>query len=117
MIIKVLLIAGLASAAILLLRGRSSALGLLLRRSMVVVTILTGIVAVLFPDGVTRVANAVGVGRGTDLVLYGLCVAFLFVSIATALRITALHDNTVELARKISLLEAELHDREHQRSA
>jgi small membrane protein len=115
-IIKVLLLVGLAGAAILLLRGRRSALGLLLRRSMAIVAILIGGLAVLFPDAVTMVANAVGVGRGTDLVVYALCVVFLFVTIAQNLRITELHDRTVELARKHALLEAELHERETQAS-
>jgi small membrane protein len=112
MIIKLLLVAGLAVAALMLLRGKRTALGLLMRRSLTIGAILLGIVAVLFPGLVTRAANAVGVGRGTDLVLYALCVAFLFVTIAQNLRITELHDRTVELARRQALLEAELHDRQ-----
>jgi hypothetical protein len=111
-IIKLLLVAGLAAAAFLLLRGKRSALGLLMRRSLALGTILLGILAVLFPALVTRVANALGVGRGTDLVLYVLCVTFLFVTIAQNLRISSLHDRTVELARRQALLEAELHERE-----
>jgi small membrane protein len=111
-IIKLLLVAGLAAAAFMLLRGKRTALGLLMRRSLTTGAILLGIVAVLFPGLVSHAANAVGVGRGTDLVLYALCVAFLFVTIAQNLRITELHDRSVELARRQALLEAELHDRE-----
>ncbi len=112
MIIKLLLVAGLAVAAVMLLRGKRTALGLLMRRSLALGVIALGVVAVLFPGLVTEAANAVGVGRGTDLVVYVLCVVFLFVTIAQSLRITQLHDRTVELARKQALLEAELHDRE-----
>ncbi len=112
MIIKLLLVAGLAAAAFLLLRGKRSALGLLMRRSLALGAILVGVVAVLFPGLVTEAANAVGVGRGTDLVLYLLCVTFLFVTIAQNLRMTGLQDRMVELARKQALLEAELHERE-----
>jgi hypothetical protein len=110
-IIKLLLIAGLAAAAFLLLRGKRTALGLLMRRSLALGAILLGIVGVLFPGLVTEAANAVGVGRGTDLVVYALCVTFLFVVIAQNLRMTELRDRTVELARRQALLEAELHDR------
>lgn len=113
MIIKLLLVAGLAAAAFLLLRGKRSPLGLLMRRSLALGAILLGILAVLFPGLVTEAANAVGVGRGTDLVLYVLCVTFLFVTIAQTLRITALNDRMVELARRQALLEAELHEREN----
>lgn len=116
MIIRILLIGGLALAALMLMRGGGSALGLLMRRSMAVLSILVGIAAVLFPGAVTQVANAVGVGRGTDLVLYVLCVAFLFVTISLTLRLSALQDRTVELARKIALLEAEMHERDREQS-
>lgn len=111
MLIKLLLVAGLAGAAYLLLHGRSSALGLLLRRSITLGAILLGALGVIFPGTVTAAANAVGVGRGTDLVVYALCVTFLFVTIAQNLRITELRDRTVELAREQALLEAELRDR------
>ena len=36
-------------------------------------------VAIMFPPLVTRLANLVGVGRGTDLVLYGFVVGSIFV--------------------------------------
>jgi hypothetical protein len=59
------------------------------------------------------VAALVGVGRGTDLVLYALCVAFLFVTIALYLRLNEMHDRYVELARRLALHEA-LHDTPHE---
>ncbi len=110
MLIKVLLIAALAGAALLLVRGRPSALHLLLRRALTLAAIGAGTVAVLLPDVVTEVARAVGVGRGADLVLYVLCVTFLFVSIGLYLRLADLHDRMVELARRHALLEAEVRD-------
>jgi len=111
-IIKLLLVVGLAAAAFLLVRGKRTALGLLMRRSLALGAIALGILAVLFPGLTTEAANAVGVGRGADLVLYVLCVAFLFVTIGQTLRITALNDRVVELARQQALLEAELHERQ-----
>lgn len=122
MIIKLILLASLAGAALVLVRGRRSALSLLLRRSLTLLVIIVGGVAVLFPGAVTTVAQAVGVGRGTDLVLYLLCVTFLFVTIALYLRLSEMHDRYVELARQLALHEADrqahgehLHqiDREH----
>ena len=108
MIIKLVLLAGLAGAAVMLVRGRPTSLNLLVRRALTLATIVAGAIAVLVPSLVTDVANALGVGRGTDLVLYLLCVAFLFVSIALYQRIAVLHDRQVEMARKHALLEAEL---------
>jgi hypothetical protein len=106
MIIKLLLIAALAGAAFFLLRGRVSALSLLMRRSVTLLAIALGIGAVLFPSAVTEVANLVGVGRGTDLVVYVLAVSFIFVSMALYMRLAALQDRHVELTRRLALLEA-----------
>jgi hypothetical protein len=107
-IIKLLLLASLGLAALMLVRGRRTALSLLMRRSLTLTAIASGGFAVLFPGTVTDVAHAVGVGRGTDLVLYVLCVTFLFVTIALYLRLADMHDRYVDLARKQALLEAEL---------
>lgn len=118
MIIKVLLVLGLAGAAVMLVRGRPSALNLLVRRALTLAAILGGIAAVLFPSALTEVAQSVGVGRGADLVLYALCVTFLFVTIALNLRLGQLSDRLVELARNHALLEAEVRSlRESDRDA
>jgi hypothetical protein len=105
-IIKILLIGALAAAAVILVRGRRTALSLLVRRAMMLAAIVAGVVAVLFPDTVTDIAQLVGVGRGTDLLLYLLVVAFLFTTIALYLRLSELHDRYVELARQVALHEA-----------
>lgn len=113
--IKVLLVLGLAGAAAMLVRGRPTALNLLVRRVLTLVVLLGGIAAVVFPGALTELAQAVGVGRGTDLVLYVLCVTFMFVTIALYLRLGELHDKLVELARRHALLEAEVRAAEGRR--
>ena len=70
MIIKVLLIAALAARGVHAVHGRRTALSLLVRRALMLAASPPASVAVLVPDAVTDVAQAVGVGRGTDLVLY-----------------------------------------------
>ncbi len=114
MIIKILLVVALAGAAAMLVRGRPTALNLLLRRGLTLAVILAGIVAVLVPSALTAIAGVVGVGRGTDLVLYVLSVTFLFVSISLYLRLGQLHDRQVELARRFAILEAEVRHRDEQ---
>ena len=107
MIIKILLLAALGGAALVLVRGRRTALNLLVRRAVMLLAIAIGAVAVLVPDVLTEVAQAVGVGRGADLLLYLLCVTFLFVSIGLHLRLTEMHERYVELARRLALHEAD----------
>jgi hypothetical protein len=104
--IKILLIAGLIGFAALELRGRGSAGHLATRRIVAVLILLLGITGVFFPDLVTQIANAVGVGRGADLVLYALVIAFLFSTLGLYQRLRKLEDRYVELSRRVAIDEA-----------
>ena len=106
MTIKVVLLLALAGAGLMVVRGNPSSLNVLMRRSMTIITIALGAFAVLFPDAVTAVAKLVGVGRGTDLLLYVLALAFLFLALALYMRLAAMQDRNVTLVRHLALLEA-----------
>ncbi|ORM26865.1 MULTISPECIES: DUF2304 domain-containing protein [Williamsia] len=67
-----------------------------------------GVYALLRPDDLTTLAGWVGVGRGTDLVLYCLVVAFAFTTISTYLRFRDLEIKYARLARAIALQNAKL---------
>src|SRR5580700_7357476 len=64
-------------------------------RLLAVLLCLTAIVFVLFPDLATTVARSLGVGRGTDLLLYVSLVAGIHA-------ILLLYRRTRELERKIT---------------
>lgn len=106
MIIKVLLLTGIAVTAIAAIRARQSARHLLVRRVASVAILFAGVVSILLPDLLTRVANALGVGRGADLLLYGLAVTFLFVAIAVYRRVSDLERRCTELVRRVAIMEA-----------
>jgi len=67
---------------------------------------------VLRPDDVTRVAKFVGVGRGTDLLLYALIVAFVFSTLAMYMRLREDEQRVTQLARAVALRDAEALNRE-----
>lgn len=100
--IKLLLIAGIVVVAVFGMRSRGGT-HLALRRIGGLAFVVTAIVSVLFPALVTWLANRVGVGRGTDLVLYALVVAFLFVSVALYQRIHELEARLERLTRAHAL--------------
>jgi len=77
-----------------------------IRRIGLVVFAAFAAVSILFPDVWSRMARLVGVGRGTDLVLYALVVAFLSFTVTTYLRFRDLETNYTRLARRIALSEA-----------
>lgn len=109
MIIKILLITSVIVIAVYLMRGPMSGRNLAIRRLAGLAFAGAWIVAVLAPDAVTRVANLVGVGRGTDLVLYVLAVAFVFNTIAQAQHFRRLDDRLTALTRAVALSSAEQH--------
>jgi hypothetical protein len=65
------------------------------------------VVSILFPTVWNRIAHLVGVGRGTDMVLYALVVAFLSFTVTTYLRFRDLETRYTKLARRLALDEAE----------
>ncbi|GAA4418272.1 DUF2304 domain-containing protein [Actinokineospora soli] len=66
-----------------------------------------GVVAVLVPSWTSALANLVGVGRGTDLLLYGTVVAFGFATINTYLRFKELEHRYAKLVRAIAVQNGE----------
>lgn len=72
-----------------------------------VLFLVFGIVAVLYPDGVSAIANLLGVGRGTDLLLYGLVIAFAFYAVNTYLRFKETDRRYARLVRALALRDAE----------
>jgi hypothetical protein len=105
MIIKILLIAAALGFGVLVMRDSVPGHNLL-RRLGGIAAVVLGIVAVLWPMLTTYVANAIGVGRGTDLVLYVLVVVFVFNALATTQRIHGLERALTALVRELAISRA-----------
>jgi hypothetical protein len=104
MIIKILLISGVIGAVVYALRGSQSSTNLAIRRLGGILFALVAAISIIFPDSVTWIAQAVNVGRGTDLVLYILVIAFLYVSIALYQRLHVLERRLIDLTRELALM-------------
>jgi hypothetical protein len=104
-IIKILLIAAAIGVGVLVLREKGPRQQEALRRASGLLVVLAGIVAVLWPDLTTIAANAVGVGRGTDLVLYLLVTVFAYVALTTAQKIHRLQHDIMVLTRELALVQ------------
>jgi hypothetical protein len=102
-IIKILLIAAALGVAVLVLREKVPRQQEALRRATGLLVVLAGIAAVLWPDLTTKIANAVGVGRGTDLVLYLLVTVFAYAALTTTQRIHRLQHDVTVLTRELAL--------------
>jgi hypothetical protein len=106
-IIKWLLAPALLGAVVLSLRARSSLRGQARRKILAAGTVVAGVVAVMFPEITQRVADLVGVTRGTDLMLYGLALVIIYLVGSTSVRFREQESRMVRLARQVALAEAE----------
>jgi small membrane protein len=113
-IVKLLLIASVLALLAWLMRARPSHHRLALTRMASVVFACLWIVAVITPDSVTTVANLIGVGRGTDLVLYVLVVVFAFTTVGQYQRLRQLEDRLAELTRSQAILGRRMEDQSTQ---
>lgn len=75
-------------------------------RLLAVVLLSGAVVLVLFPELTTRVAHLLGVGRGTDLVLYVALIAGLHVALLLYVRTRELERKLTEQARAIAIRNA-----------
>lgn len=73
---------------------------------MLSITIMA-IVFIFSPDLLNGAAHSLGVGRGTDLLLYVLTLVFIFSQLNNYIKDKEEHKKIVLLARKISILEAQ----------
>ncbi|MDR6862271.1 MAG: DUF2304 domain-containing protein [Angustibacter sp.] len=104
-LIQILLIAVVIVVVARLFRSRG-ARAQAIRRLGLVLFAAFAVVSILFPEVWNRIAHVVGVGRGTDMVLYALVVAFLSFTVTTYLRFRELETRYTKLARRLALDEA-----------
>jgi hypothetical protein len=106
MSIRVILIAGIIVLLLWFLTQHTTTRGQAWSKLATLFLLLFAIISVASPDIIDRLAHALGVGRGADLLLYGLTLAFL-----TNLLINYMHNQDerskiIQLARKIAIIEA-----------
>ncbi|MBT2485389.1 MULTISPECIES: DUF2304 domain-containing protein [unclassified Microbacterium] len=104
--IQFLLITAIVILAVFMMRRTGADSHLAIRRLLMGLFVVAAVLSVLFPQWLSWLASLVGVGRGTDLVLYALIVMFLAFVYSQYRRNIALQRQLTLLARKIALLEA-----------
>jgi hypothetical protein len=105
--IQVLLIGAIVALLVYLLRSRGNARSRAWVKVGYVLFVLGGVYAVLRPDDTTVVAHWFGIGRGTDLMLYALIMAFSFTTLSTYMRFKDLEVRYARLARALALAGAQ----------
>ena len=100
----------LGAVGIYLLKARRTASHQAIRRLFIVVALIAGFVAVIFPNYTTAVAGFLGIGRGADLLLYSFVVFALFYVVHQYRRQLWQEKLTTDLARALTLAQADIED-------
>ncbi|ALV46011.1 hypothetical protein MB46_11485 [Arthrobacter alpinus] len=106
-IVQIALVLAVITVSVALMRGGSNARNLAIRRMMLVLFACVAAFSVFFPVALTRLAQLLGIGRGTDLVLYALIVSFLIFVATNNHRFRQLEKSITQLSRHAALEEAE----------
>lgn len=106
LVVQLVLVLVVVGFSLVLIRGGSNAKHMAIRRIMVLLFSIAAVLSIFFPTILTQVAAIVGVGRGTDLVLYALIVSFLVYMSTTHQRFRSMETTVTKLSRRIALDEA-----------
>lgn len=106
MIIQILLILFVVLAVLYVLVNRNKQSGRAWKKIALAMFACLTILTILFPEITSYVAKLLGVGRGADLLLYILVVAFIFYALNGYLRQQDQHDKMNRISRKVAIIEA-----------
>jgi hypothetical protein len=106
MLIQIILIAAIVVIGFLVMRNPGTDSHLAIRRLLLLAFIIAAVLSVLFPQWLSWIASLIGVGRGTDLVLYALVVVVLVVMASQYRTNVEQNRRITQLARRIALIEA-----------
>ena len=102
-IFQILAVVVIATAAFFIFRG-GGARHQAIRRVVMLVFIAAATSSVFFPQVWTWAANLLGIGRGTDLLLYFLVLIFIGYVATTYRRFRQIESQITDLARELALL-------------
>jgi small membrane protein len=102
-VVQIALVLAVIIVSVALMRGGSNARHLAIRRMLLIVFAVVAVLSIFFPGMLSSVANFFGVGRGTDLVLYGTIVTVLVFMSTTYQRFRHMEISMTKLARRIAI--------------
>lgn len=103
MLIKILLIVLVLVISLFMFKANLGAKQTAWRRLGIVGFAIAAVTVVIFPEITTAVAHFLGVGRGTDLLLYGLVVVVLYNMLMDAKQRNAAERRLTKLVREVAI--------------
>ena len=103
MLIKILLIVVVLLLSLYMFKANLGAKQTAWRRLGILAFAIAAVVVVIFPGITTTVARFLGVGRGADLLLYGLVIVVLYNMLMQAKQRNAAERRLTKLAREVAI--------------
>ena len=103
LVIQIVLVVAVAAIGWMMLRSPGGARHQAGRRLTTLAFVVLAVAAIATPSLTTRLAHLVNVGRGANLLLYALVVAFLISILSEFRRNTRLERQITQLARRVAL--------------
>jgi hypothetical protein len=106
MLIKLILIGAALGLLLILLQRRDAAKTRAWKKLIMIALVAFAVFSILNPDITSTIAHFVGVGRGTDLLLYALVAVFVYVVVGFYLNFRDVQRQLTILARRLAIDEA-----------
>lgn len=103
MLIKILLIILVLLLSLFMFKANLGAKQTAWRRLGILAFAIAAVIVVIFPGITTTVARFLGVGRGADLLLYGLVIVVLYNMLMQAKQRNAAEQRLTKLAREVAI--------------
>ena len=103
---QVVFLAIVLGMSVYFLRNRGRARTKAYKKLALLIFVVISVITILFPDLLSEVAKVLGIGRGADLLLYGLALAVLFQMLNNYLKDKEASHTITQLARRLAIMEA-----------
>lgn len=105
MLAQILFVLFVVLATFWIWRWRDTAHGRAWKRILLLGFAGVVVIAILFPDAATEVANLIGIGRGTDLIAYLTAFSVMLMAVLVYMKFQRLDDRLARLTRSAALAE------------
>jgi hypothetical protein len=106
MIIQIVLVLAVLAILSFILFGRQTSSKRAWKKISLILLVILMIITIIFPNTINDLAHLLGVGRGADLLLYVLAVAYVWFVVNDYLRQQLEKETLYRLVREIALIKA-----------
>lgn len=103
---QIALIVGITIATVFAVRVLPGEHSLAIKRILAFLFVVAAVLAIMFPSALTAIANVLGIGRGTDLLLYVFILTCMVFAVAIVRAKARTDARVTDLARAVALIEA-----------